>query len=180
MLGCYIFCMILSYPVVVSSVIRFLIIGIQWYQDDTHPNNIHIWYFCFLFRYVNRALYLLHLTCGPSHPNTAATYINVAMMEEGLGNVHVALRYLHEALKCNKRLLGADHIQVLTLSLSLPPWGSVYISIKTYISGRFCIANVGLLWVSVNLPCIAYAYNMENQIWLPMAKKKKWLLNFGS
>ncbi|GFZ06791.1 tetratricopeptide repeat (TPR)-like superfamily protein [Actinidia rufa] len=35
----------------------------------------------------------------------------LAMMEEGLGNVHVALRYLHEALKCNKRLLGADHIQ---------------------------------------------------------------------
>ena len=67
-------------------------------------------YYC--CRYVNRALYLLHLTCGPSHPNTAATYINVAMMEEGLGNVHVALRYLHEALKCNQRLLGADHIQV--------------------------------------------------------------------
>lgn len=37
-------------------------------------------------------------------------------MEEGMGNVHVALRYLHEALKCNQRLLGADHIQV---SLSL-------------------------------------------------------------
>lgn len=67
-------------------------------------------YYC--CRYVNRALYLLHLTCGPSHPNTAATYINVAMMEEGLRNVHVALRYLHEALKCNQRLLGADHIQV--------------------------------------------------------------------
>ncbi len=61
---------------------------------------------------MNRALYLLHLTCGPSHPNTAATYINVAMMEEGLGNIHIALRYLHEALKCNQRLLGADHIQV--------------------------------------------------------------------
>lgn len=71
---------------------------------------------CFPYsRYVNRALYLLHLTCGPSHPNTAATYINVAMMEEGLGNVHVALRYLHEALKCNQRLLGADHIQVIFL-----------------------------------------------------------------
>lgn len=71
-------------------------------------------FFCWFLdtRYVNRALYLLHLTCGPSHPNTAATYINVAMMEEGLGNVHVALRYLHEALKCNQRLLGADHIQV--------------------------------------------------------------------
>lgn len=65
-----------------------------------------------LNRYVKRALYLLHLTCGPSHPNTAATYINVAMMEEGLGNVHVALRYLHKALKCNQRLLGPDHIQV--------------------------------------------------------------------
>ncbi|KAK9053389.1 hypothetical protein SSX86_030022 [Deinandra increscens subsp. villosa] len=36
----------------------------------------------------------LHLTCGASHPNTAATYINVAMMEEGLVNFHVALRYL--------------------------------------------------------------------------------------
>lgn len=68
---------------------------------------------CLLIRYVKRALYLLHLTCGPSHPNTAATYINVAMMEEGLGNVHVALRYLHKALKCNQRLLGPDHIQVL-------------------------------------------------------------------
>ncbi|KMZ59890.1 hypothetical protein ZOSMA_640G00030 [Zostera marina] len=33
-------------------------------------------------KYVNQALYLLHLTCGPSHLNT---YINVAMMEEGLG-----------------------------------------------------------------------------------------------
>ena len=37
------------------------------------------------------------------------------MMEEGLGNVHVALRYLHKALKCNQRLLGPDHIQVSTL-----------------------------------------------------------------
>ena len=36
----------------------------------------------------------------------------IAMMEEGLANVHVALKYLHhEVLKCNKRLLGADHIQ---------------------------------------------------------------------
>lgn len=70
-----------------------------------------------LSRYVNRALYLLYFTCGLSHPNTAATYINVAMMEEGMGNVHVALRYLHEALKCNQRLLGADHIQV-----RIPPY----------------------------------------------------------
>lgn len=69
-------------------------------------------------RYVNRALFLLHFTCGLSHPNTAATYINVAMMEEGMGNVHVALRYLHEALKCNKRLLGADHIQVIFFFLA--------------------------------------------------------------
>ena len=69
-----------------------------------------------MIRYVKRALYLLHLTCGSLHPNTAATYINVAMMEEGLGNVHVALRYLHKALKCNQSLLGPDHIQVLFCS----------------------------------------------------------------
>ncbi|KAF7152936.1 hypothetical protein RHSIM_Rhsim01G0181800 [Rhododendron simsii] len=38
--------------------------------------------------YVNRALYLLHLTCGPSRPNSAATYINVAMMEEGIVSIY--------------------------------------------------------------------------------------------
>lgn len=41
------------------------------------------------------------------------------MMEEGMGNVPIALRYLHEALKCNERLLGADHIQVSCRSLGL-------------------------------------------------------------
>lgn len=34
-------------------------------------------------------------------------------MEEGMGNVHVALRYLHEALKCNQKLLGADRSDTL-------------------------------------------------------------------
>eukprot|EP00899_Mesostigma_viride_P009013 jgi/Mesvir1/18112/Mv09409-RA.1 len=63
--------------------------------------------------YVHRALYLLGTTCGPSHPNSAAMFINLAMMEEGMGDAHVplALRYLHEALKCNIRLLGDDHVQ---------------------------------------------------------------------
>ena len=36
-----------------------------------------------------------------------------------MGNVNLALRYLHEALKCNKRLLGPDHIQV-SFDLSVP------------------------------------------------------------
>ncbi|KAI3788936.1 hypothetical protein L2E82_01719 [Cichorium intybus] len=67
--------------------------------------------FGLLLSYVNCALFLLYFTCGLSHANTAATYINVAMMEEGMRNIHVALRYLHEALKCNQRLVGVDHIQ---------------------------------------------------------------------
>lgn len=75
-------------------------------------------------RYVMRALYLLHMACGPEHPNTAATYINVAMMEEGMGNASVALRYLHKALKCNQRLLGADHIQVRPRHAPLAPASS--------------------------------------------------------
>lgn len=86
--------------------------NLLWDNDFCMIKDMHLTSSFPFSRYVNRALYLLHLTCGPSHPNTAATYINVAMMEEGLGNVHVALRYLHEALKCNQRLLGADHIQV--------------------------------------------------------------------
>lgn len=94
-----------------------------------HLTNPLFFYIYHLFiRYVNRALFLLHFTCGLSHPNTAATYINVAMMEEGVGNVNVALRYLHEALKCNKRLLGADHIQVRPLSNLARPFSKLIIS----------------------------------------------------
>lgn len=38
--------------------------------------------------YVNCALYLLKFSCGLSHPGSAATNINVAMLEDGTGNVH--------------------------------------------------------------------------------------------
>jgi hypothetical protein len=102
-------------------------------------------------RYVNRALYLLHLICGPSHPNTAATYINIAMMEEGLGNVHIALRYLHEALKCNERLLGADHIQVFLPTLFQFRSKFFYLLICGVIIGLLIynvlyIADTSLVW----------------------------------
>lgn len=92
---------------------KFMALKLELRLRDCYPGYCSNSHSCVCTcRYVNRALYLLHLICGPAHPNTAATYINVAMMEEGLGNIHVALRYLHEALKCNQRLLGADHIQV--------------------------------------------------------------------
>lgn len=45
-------------------------------------------------------------------------------MEKEVGNDHLALRYLHEALKCNQRLLGADHIQVPLLS-TLPQFAPI-------------------------------------------------------
>lgn len=65
------------------------------------------------------------------------------MMEEGLGNVHVALRYLHEALKCNQRLLGADHIQVcFCLSVNL----SVLISCHTKLIHTCKIILAFLIW----------------------------------
>jgi hypothetical protein len=41
---------------------------------------------------------------------SCAHWVPYPLPSLGLGNVHVALRYLHEALKCNQRLLGADHI----------------------------------------------------------------------
>ncbi|KAL2894266.1 Protein TSS, partial [Bienertia sinuspersici] len=76
-----------------------------------HPDTMKS-YWDLLVSYVIHALYLLHFTCGLSHPNSAATYINVAMMEEGTGNVNLTLNYLNKALKCNNRLLGVDHIQI--------------------------------------------------------------------
>ncbi|GJW74526.1 tetratricopeptide repeat-like superfamily protein [Tanacetum coccineum] len=72
------------------------------------------------------ALSKLVSVCGPYHRMTAGAYslLAVVLYHTGdfnqvqdiiklnhLENVHVALRYHHEALKCNKRLLGADHIQ---------------------------------------------------------------------
>lgn len=79
--------------------------------------------------YVLRCTYMLGLTCGSAHPNTAATYVNIAMMQEGLGNSNAALRYLHAALKCNTTLLGSEHVQTaasyhamaIALSLMDPP-----------------------------------------------------------
>ncbi|KNA19580.1 hypothetical protein SOVF_059800 [Spinacia oleracea] len=80
-------------------------------EQSKWGNGLKLKHIELALKYVNRALFLLHFTCGLSHPNSVVTYINVAMMEEGMGNVNFALRYLHEALKCNKRLLEADHIQ---------------------------------------------------------------------
>lgn len=97
------------------------------------------WSYRTIGRYVNRALFLLHFTCGLSHPNTAATYINVAMMEEGMGNVHLSLRYLHEALKCNQRLLGGDHIQVF-LSLFTHVY-TLFRIINLSVNSEFCLIS---------------------------------------
>lgn len=62
-------------------------------------------------RHMSRALLLLSLSCGPDHPDVAATFINVAMMYQDIGKMDTALRYLQEALKKNERLLGEEHIQ---------------------------------------------------------------------
>jgi protein TIF31 len=62
-------------------------------------------------RHMSRTLLLLSLASGPSHPDVAATLINVAMMYQDAGNTNTALRYLQEALMKNERLLGPDHIQ---------------------------------------------------------------------
>ena len=72
---------------------------------------------------------MLGLTCGSSHPNAAATFVNIAMMQEGLGDSNKAMRYLHAALKCNVALLGSEHVQTaasyhamaIAVSLMEPP-----------------------------------------------------------
>lgn len=62
-------------------------------------------------RHMSRTLLLLGLSCGPDHPDVAATFINVAMMYQDINKMDTALRYLQEALKKNERLLGEEHIQ---------------------------------------------------------------------
>ncbi|KAF8396095.1 hypothetical protein HHK36_017707 [Tetracentron sinense] len=62
-------------------------------------------------RHMSRTLLLLSLSCGPDHPDVAATFINVAMMYQDIGKMNIALRYLQEALKKNEKLLGEEHIQ---------------------------------------------------------------------
>ncbi len=108
----------------------------------------------------NKALYMLHLTCGPSHPNTTIIYISVAMMEGGLGNIHVTLCYLHEALKCNYRLLGVDCIQVNSTPpisvLCFTSWNSFTLQ-KSWIleSSRLGLLKTTIGWVFLGIQTIA-------------------------
>ncbi|KAL0006932.1 hypothetical protein SO802_008434 [Lithocarpus litseifolius] len=42
-------------------------------------------------RHMSQALLLLSLSSGPDHPDVAATFINVAMMYQDIGNMNTAL-----------------------------------------------------------------------------------------
>ncbi|KAK1304295.1 hypothetical protein QJS10_CPB11g00725 [Acorus calamus] len=93
------------------------------------------------FLYVKRALYLLHLTCMPSHPNTAATYINVAMMEEGLGNLRAVV--LHSPILS----VSGDHnvLESSRTSLDDPLYSNsvLCISLCTLLSAVCTLISVG-------------------------------------
>lgn len=95
-------------------------------------------------------------------------------MEEGMGNVHVALRYLHEALKCNQKLLGADHIQVSSSSVSLIV---IYLGhLRTFLGGDktgdiynltdccklSCHSSSSFFDGSIFLKCATWANNVAN------------------
>ncbi|KAG1363870.1 hypothetical protein COCNU_11G006970 [Cocos nucifera] len=49
--------------------------------------------------------------CGPDHPDVAATFTNVAVTYQDIGNMNIALCYLQEAQKKNEQLLGPEHTQ---------------------------------------------------------------------
>jgi tetratricopeptide (TPR) repeat protein len=63
-------------------------------------------------KHIRRALYLFELICGPNHPDTAATHINIAMIYQDSGKIPLGLQHLQEALKRNRAALGDSHSQV--------------------------------------------------------------------
>ncbi|KAE8679819.1 Clustered mitochondria protein [Hibiscus syriacus] len=91
-------------------------------------------------QHMSRALLLLSLSCGPDHPDVAATFINVAMMYQDLKKMDTALRYLQEALKKNERLLGEEHIQTAVcyhaLAIVFNCMGAFKLSHQACVSGR--------------------------------------------
>lgn len=99
-------------------------------------------------------------------------------MEEGLGNVHVALRYLHKALKCNQKLLGPDHIQVIIIYIYIRIWCFllarpclIYLAYSFLLIHFFLRENFQLIYflLSVDccqLPCYSHSSLIDGSIFL--------------
>uniref|UniRef100_A0A7N2LC59 Leucine-rich repeat-containing N-terminal plant-type domain-containing protein n=1 Tax=Quercus lobata TaxID=97700 RepID=A0A7N2LC59_QUELO len=70
----------------------------EWCLDLDHPDTAQarssILFICFNALSTSPALLLPSLSSGPDHHDVAATFINVAMMYQDIGNMNTALRYL--------------------------------------------------------------------------------------
>lgn len=101
-------------------------------------------------QHMSRTLLLLSLSCGPDHPDVAATFINVAMMYQDIGKMNIALRYLQEALKKNERLLGPEHIQTAVcyhaLAIAFNCMGAYKLSLQVHFFGTIWYGFVHEVW----------------------------------
>ena len=108
----------------------------------------------------SQALLLLSLSSGPDHPDVAATFINVAMMYQDIGNMNTALRYLQEALKKNERLLGEEHIQTAVcyhaLAIAFNCMGAFKLSHQVCALVKFNLYN----WDTINYNSLIFAFGM--------------------
>ena len=118
--------------------------------------------------HMSRALLLLSLSSGPDHPDVAATFINVAMMYQDIGNMNTALRYLQEALKKNERLLGEEHIQNAVcyhaLAIAFNCMGAFKLSHQVCALVKFNLYN----WDTINYNSLIFAFGMpawEEKLW---------------
>ena len=91
--------------------------------------------------HMSRALLLLSLSSGPDHLDVAATFINVAMMYQDIGNMNTTLRYLQEALKKNERLLGEEHIQTVVCYHALAHCFQLYGCLQAFSPGM-CLSKI--------------------------------------
>ena len=111
-------------------------------------------------RHMSRALLLLSLSSGPDHPDIAATFINVAMMYQDIGNMNTALSYLQEALKKNERLLGEEHIQTAVcyhaLAIAFNCMGAFKLSHQVCALVKFKFYN----WDTINYNSLIIAFGM--------------------
>ena len=109
----------------------------------------------------SQALLLLSLSSGPDHHDVAATFINVAMMYQDIGNMNTALHYLQEALKKSGRLLGEEHIQTAVcyhaLAIAFNCMGAFKLSQQVCASVKFNLYH----WDTINYNSLIIAFGMS-------------------
>ena len=147
-----------------------LSLGPRGYQGDFDSAAYHF----------NQALEINIIALGESHPNTASSYGNAALMYSVNKNYDKALEYNMKALTIMKKLLGENHPRTATYYSNI---GASYMNLDNYEEALKYI-NKALFVKKAALgeehPDLADYYNNLGEAYYRMGDKAKSIENFNT